>query len=98
MIRPYNFSAASVGYTNLAVFGGALIGLATSGPLGDWLSAFSTRRNRLIREPEMRLPALWPFVVILAIGSAVVAVGYQHQWDWKIIVSLRECDGLLDAS
>lgn len=46
----------------------------------------------------MRLPALWPFVVILAIGSAVVAVGYQHQWDWKIIVSLRECDGLLDAS
>ncbi|KAK4701037.1 hypothetical protein P7C70_g5200, partial [Phenoliferia sp. Uapishka_3] len=83
---PYNFSAAAVGYTNLAVFGGALLGLVTAGPLGDWVSQRATKKNRLVREPEMRLLALWPFMLILAAGSIVVAVGYEKQLDWKITV------------
>ncbi|KAL8290108.1 hypothetical protein RQP46_003047 [Phenoliferia psychrophenolica] len=85
---PYSFSSQSVGFTNLAVFGGALIGLVTAGPLGDFMSARSTKRNGLIREPEMRLPALWPFVIVLVIGSAIVATGYQNGADWKLIVIL----------
>lgn len=40
----------------------------------------------MIREPEMRLPVLWPFCIILAIGSTIVSVGYQNHWDWKIIL------------
>lgn len=85
---PYNFSAAAVGYTNLAVLGGAILGVFTGGPLGDYLSARATRKNRNIREPEMRLPALWPFCGLLLLGSTIVSVGYQRQWDWKVIVIL----------
>lgn len=75
-------------YTNLAILGGALIGLVTAGPSGDILSRWSTKRNRGIREPEMRLPALWPYALLLAIGTAVVSVGYEKKWDWKVIVIL----------
>ena len=85
---PYNFSAAAVGYTNLAVLGGAILGLFTAGPLSDLMMRVLTRRNNMIREPEMRLWSLAPFCVLLAIGTGVVASGYQNQWDWKIIVIL----------
>lgn len=45
---PYNFSPAAVGFTNFAILGGAVLGLI-SGPGGDYLSRWSTRRNNMIR-------------------------------------------------
>lgn len=55
---PYNFNSQSIGFMNFAILGGALLGLATAGPLSDWVSARATRKNRGIREPEMRLPSM----------------------------------------
>jgi hypothetical protein len=55
---PYNFNSQSIGFMNFAILVGAFIGLATAGPLSDWVSARSTRRNGGVREPEMRLPAM----------------------------------------
>jgi hypothetical protein len=43
---------------NFAILIGALIGLATAGPLSDWVSARATKKNRGVREPEMRLAAM----------------------------------------
>ena len=43
---------------NFAIVVGAIIGLATAGPLSDWVSARATKRNGGILEPEMRLPAM----------------------------------------
>lgn len=83
---PYHWSVAQVGFTNFAVLGGAMLGLATAGPSSDLLSKYSTKRNRNIREPEMRLPAIFPFTGILAIGASVTAVGYANAWYWPIIV------------
>lgn len=83
---PYHWTVAEVGFTNFAVLVGATLGLATAGPLSDLLSKWSTKRNRNIREPEMRIPAIFPFAGILAIGSSVVAVGYAKSWNWPIIV------------
>lgn len=74
--------------TFLSQLGGAILGVFTGGPLGDWLSARATKKNRNIREPEMRLPALWPFCALLLLGSTIVAVGYERQWDWKVIIVL----------
>ncbi|OAX80208.1 hypothetical protein ACJ72_05464 [Emergomyces africanus] len=65
---------------------GTGIGLATNGYLSDWISMRATRKNKGIREPEMRLPAMIPYVVIMIIGNFVVAFGYEHKWDWKVIV------------
>ena len=81
---PYNFSSEQVGFTNFAILGGAMIGLLTGGPLSDWVSARLTRRNRGIREPEMRLLAMIPYVLIMILGNFVVAFGYQNHWDWRV--------------
>jgi hypothetical protein len=68
---PYLFSPADVGFTNFAFLGGALFGLLTAGPISDFISAWSTRLNGGIREPEMRLPTLIPFIVAMMVGMIV---------------------------
>lgn len=96
---PYNFKPQTVGFTNFAVMVGAFIGLATAGPLSDWISARSTRRNNGIREPEMRLPAMIPYVIIMFIGNIVVAFGYEHKWRWEVIVIIGyTCAGIQVAA
>lgn len=81
---PYGFSSQKIGLFNLAPMIGALIGLATNGYYSDWLSMRATVKNRYIREPEMRLPAMLPYAVIAIISNFVIAFGYQYKWDWKV--------------
>ena len=81
---PYNFSSQSVGFTNFALLVGTFIGLLTNGRLSDWIAARATKKNGGIREPEMRLPTLIPYVLIMLLGNFVVAFGYQHKWDWRV--------------
>jgi hypothetical protein len=85
---PYSFPPASVGYVNFALVAGGMIGLAIAGPWSDFVAARSTRRNAGIREPEMRLPALYPFILSAGIGMLVIALGYQRHWPWEAIVVL----------
>lgn len=81
---PYNFSSSKIGFFNFAILIGAFIGLFTAGPLSDFVAAKLTKRNGGIREPEMRLLAMIPYVAIMIIGNVVVAIGYQRHWDWKV--------------
>jgi hypothetical protein len=81
---PYNFTPLAVGLTNFALLVGALIGLATAGPLSDGVAAWLTRRNRGIREPEMRLLSMVPYVLIMLLGNFVVAFGFEYKWDWRV--------------
>jgi hypothetical protein len=83
---PYNFSTEQVGFTNFAIFVGSMIGLLTSGPLSDWVANYFTRRNRGIREPEMRLITMLPYTLIMIIGLVVVGVGYSRLLPWQVIV------------
>ncbi|RFU33317.1 hypothetical protein B7463_g2986, partial [Scytalidium lignicola] len=96
---PYNFSSQTIGFFNFAILIGALIGLFTAGPLSDYIAAVLTRRNKGIREPEMRLLTMVPYVIIMIIGNVVVAIGYQKHWDWKPIVIVGwTCAGIQVAS
>ncbi|KAF1931424.1 MFS general substrate transporter [Didymella exigua CBS 183.55] len=96
---PYNFRPETVGFTNFAIIVGALIGLFTSGPLSDWVAARATRKNGGVREPEMRLPAMIPYVVIMAIGNIVVGVGYERGWPWEAVVIIGyTCAGIQVAA
>lgn len=81
---PYNFHSQTIGFFNFAILIGSFIGLATNGPFSDWISMKATRKNRGIREPEMRLPAIAIYMVIMVIGNFVVAFGYQYKWDWRV--------------
>ena len=88
---PYNFSSTKIGFFNFAILIGGLIGLCTAGPLSDTVAARLTKRNRGIREPEMRLLAMIPYVIIMIIGNIVVAIGYQRGWDWKVCSHYESC-------
>ncbi|KAF3760708.1 MFS general substrate transporter [Cryphonectria parasitica EP155] len=83
---PYNFSSQTIGLFNLAVLVGGLVGLFTCGPLSDWVAAHLTARNNGVREPEMRLVAMVPYIIIMIIGSVITAVGYDRHWPWQVIV------------
>lgn len=96
---PYNFTPEAVGFTNFALLAGAIIGLFTAGPLSDWISMRATRKNKGIREPEMRLPTLIPYVLIMILGNFVVAFGFQYSWDWRVIVIVGfTCAGIQVAA
>jgi hypothetical protein len=88
---PYNWSSTKIGFTNFAILIGGLIGLFTAGPLSDMVAAWLTKRNRGIREPEMRLLTMIPYVIIMIIGNVVVAIGYERSWDWKVYHSFIFC-------
>ncbi|KAF2159419.1 hypothetical protein M409DRAFT_71079 [Zasmidium cellare ATCC 36951] len=83
---PYNYNTEEIGLFNIAILIGAFIGLATAGPLSDYVSARATKKKGGIREPEMRLPAMIPYVLIMILGSFVVAYRYQQKWPWQAIV------------
>ena len=96
---PYTFDSQTIGFTNFAILVGAMIGLATAGPLSDWTAAKLTARNGGIREPEMRLPAMIPYVIIMYLGNIVVSVGYQKKWPWEAIVIIGyTCAGIQVAA
>ena len=98
-VPPYNFKPQSIGFMNFAILVGALIGLGTAGPLSDWVSARATRKNKGIREPEMRLPAMIPYVLIMMLGNFVVAFGYERKWPWQAIVIIGfTCAGIQVAA
>ncbi|KAH7411558.1 major facilitator superfamily domain-containing protein [Phaeosphaeria sp. MPI-PUGE-AT-0046c] len=83
---PYLFTPQNVGYTNFAFVVGALIGLATAGPYSDWVAARATRKDGGVREAEMRLPALWFYMVITMLSLILGGIAYQRQWPWGHIV------------
>ncbi|KAH8898239.1 MFS transporter [Thozetella sp. PMI_491] len=83
---PYNFTSQTIGFFSFSLFIGGLIGLFTCGPLSDWVAAKLTERNGGVREPEMRLVAMVPYMLIMILGSIVTAVGYDYHWPWQAIV------------
>jgi Flp pilus assembly protein protease CpaA len=68
---PYNWSPGSVGFANFALVVGGVLGLAIAGPWSDWVSMQATKKNNGIREPEMRLAAMYPFIAAALIGLTV---------------------------
>ncbi|CAM1508575.1 Fc.00g054230.m01.CDS01 [Cosmosporella sp. VM-42] len=83
---PYNFTPAQVGYANFALVGGGVLGLAAAGPWSDYVSQKATERNKGIREPEMRLWSLTPFIAAAIIGLVAFGVGLQNKWPWPAVI------------
>lgn len=81
---PYRYTPQTIGFFNFAVVIGLVLGMVTAGPLNDWISMRATKRNKGIREPEMRLPAMIPYTLIMILGNFVVGFGYQYHWDWRV--------------
>jgi len=83
---PYLLKPGQVGYTNFAFDISALIGLATPGPYSDWAAARAARKNGGVCEAEMRLHALWIYMIITILSVILGSVAYQHQWTWGHVI------------
>ena len=83
---PYLWNTSQVGYSNFAFFVGGLVGVATGGPLSDYVAKRLTARNNGVREAEFRLPALLPFALVTVVLHVVGAVGTQRQWPWPALL------------
>lgn len=83
-VPPYEFRPLIIGFFNFAILVGAIIGLVTAGPLSDWISMKLTKRNHGIREPEMRLPTMIPYFILMLIGNFITAFGWRDGWSWKV--------------
>lgn len=86
MAPPYNFNSGQVGLSNLALVCGGSLGVLTAGPLSDWVAMVLTKRNRGIREPEMRLVSLIPFILVAIVALVVVGLGYDRTWPWEVVI------------
>ena len=82
----YGWNPATVGYSNFAFFVGGVIGVLSAGILSDWIARKATARNNGIREAEMRLPALIPYIGLFIVSHVVGAVGYERLWPWQAIL------------
>ncbi|TKA59492.1 hypothetical protein B0A49_12269, partial [Cryomyces minteri] len=85
---PYNWNPSQVGYANFSFVIGGLLGLATAGPFSDWVAKRATKRNNGIREAEMRLPALIPYLALTVIAIVVGGLGYERLWPWQAVLVL----------
>jgi hypothetical protein len=62
-------------YITSALLVGASMVLLTAESLIDRVSMKATIKNKDIREPDMRLPAITPFAYTTSVGGVVVAIG-----------------------
>lgn len=83
---PYGFNSNAQGLFFLSPFVGSLFGVYFSGPVSDWVANFLTKRNRGIREPEMRLPICFVAAFFTFFGALWFGLSYEHQMHWAMPV------------
>jgi hypothetical protein len=83
---PYNFSASQQGLTFIAAIIGNIVGSVSCGWATDTLIRWSSRRNKGIYEPEMRLPVVLIPAVLCPTGLLMFGIGLDRQMHWIVPV------------
>ncbi|CAI7663547.1 unnamed protein product [Penicillium manginii] len=78
---PYNWSETNSGLIAVASFIGYFLALPLTST-SDRLAAYRTKRNNGIREAEMRLPALFPVLLLPPAGLLVYGFTAQRDLHW----------------
>ncbi|KAK0111367.1 hypothetical protein ONS95_001729 [Cadophora gregata] len=79
---PYLFNSGAQGLVFISPFIGSLVGTYLCGPLADNIANWATKKNRGIREPEMRLPACLIAVILTFFGALVASLTYNAHTHW----------------
>lgn len=90
----YNFRPWQVGLCFLSAVVGSIVGIPAGGQLGDWVADYLTKRNGGIREPEMRLPAMVPSLIMTPLALVLYGVGIGKRLHWMcptVGLGLCEC-------
>ena len=83
---PYLFNSNAQGLFFLSPFVGSLVGTYLSGPMGDWIANWSTKRNNGVREPEMRLPTCLVAAFLTFFGALWFGLAYEAKTAWPVPV------------
>jgi len=78
---PYNWPQSNAGLSSVATILGYLLALPLL-PASDRLAARSTRKNKGIREAEMRLPVLLPAMILAPAGLILFGMAAEKDLHW----------------
>jgi len=79
---PWNFTSSQIGLMSIPPFLGTTVGSLVLGPVSDWSILYLARRNKGIYEPEMRLWAMVPFILIAPFGALLFGIGLDRGMSW----------------
>jgi MFS family permease len=80
----YGWKTYQIGLTYTSAFIGALLGIFGGGHFSDWVANVLTKRNKGMREPEMRLPSLMAPVILMTISMVLYGVTIQNGMHWMV--------------
>jgi MFS family permease len=80
----YDFSAWQIGLCFISSLVGSGIGIIFGGQATDIVADYFTRRNKGLREPEFRLPAIAISCITAPLALILYGFGIQHQWHWIV--------------
>ncbi|VUC32968.1 unnamed protein product [Clonostachys rosea] len=80
----YGFTTWQAGLTYISTIVGSLIAIFLGGHFTDWVADVLTRRNRGVRTPEMRLPAIAVSLVSGPLACILYGVGLAKRLHWIV--------------
>lgn len=84
--RVYNFTPFQSGLAFIGSLVGGILAIPAGGPLGEAIANYFTMRNKGIREPEFRLPALTVSMVMSPLGLVLYGIGMEKALAWWVPV------------
>ncbi|KAL8276714.1 hypothetical protein RQP46_010893 [Phenoliferia psychrophenolica] len=79
---PYNFTTLQSSLCFIGGIVGGFLGIPFAGPLSDLIVRRATHKNDGIREPEMRLKGLYPYIVLGPLALILYGVGLDKGVHW----------------
>lgn len=80
----YDFSAWQIGLCFVSSLIGSGIGIIFGGHATDVVADYFTRRNKGVREPEFRLPAIAISCITAPLALLLYGFGIQNEWHWVV--------------
>jgi hypothetical protein len=82
----YNFTAFQSGLCFFGSFVGGFLAIPAGGPFGEAVANWFTVRNRGVREPEFRLPAIGVSLFTAPLGLLLYGYGLQNRLSFMVPV------------
>ncbi|KAH8787398.1 MFS transporter [Hyaloscypha sp. PMI_1271] len=82
--RVYNFTPFQAGLGFFGSLLGGILAIPAGGPVGEAVANYFTIRNRGIREPEFRLPAIAISVITAPLGLILYGTGLQYKLHFMV--------------
>ncbi|KAH8651564.1 putative MFS transporter [Tricladium varicosporioides] len=84
--KAYGFTSFQSGLCFIGSLVGGILGIPAGGPVGEAVANYFTIRNKGVREPEFRLPAIAISVITAPLSLILYGVGIQNKMHFMVPV------------